>query len=101
LLLPKPPLRTPWSVNLKMPLEHGELMPKRQIFEPEQATRLAARKQGPEQNQDDIRHSESSFEQSSQEINDSDGLRGFSRSSPHLGPQLGNDSPSSGQRRCS
>jgi hypothetical protein len=52
-------------------------MPKRQIFEQEQAPRLAARKQGAEQNQDSIRHSESSFEQSSQEIKDSDGLRGF------------------------
>lgn len=60
-------------------------MPKRQIFEQEQATRVAPRKQGPEQNQDNIKHSEFSLEQSFQEINDSDGLRGFSHPTGGLG----------------
>jgi hypothetical protein len=38
---------------------------------------LAARKQGAEAHQYDIRHDEPSFGQGSQEINDSDGLQGF------------------------
>jgi hypothetical protein len=38
---------------------------------------LTTRKQGPEQNQDDNRHNEPSFEQASHEINDFEGLRGF------------------------
>jgi hypothetical protein len=44
-------------------------MPKRHIFQQEQAPELAARKQAQEQNQNDIRHDESSCGQGSQEIN--------------------------------
>jgi len=40
-------------------------MAKGHIFQEEQALGLAARNQGPEQNQDDIRHNEFSFEQAS------------------------------------
>jgi len=49
----------------RLPPEHGELMAKGHILQEEQALGLAARNQGPEQNQDDIRHSELSFEQAS------------------------------------
>jgi hypothetical protein len=60
-----------------LPPEQVELVPKCDIFEQEQALGLAVRNQGPEQNQDDIRHNEPSFEQASHEINDFEGLRGF------------------------
>jgi hypothetical protein len=49
-------------------------MPQRQIFESEQAPGLAARKQGAEQNQYDVKHDQSSFGQGAQEINNSGGL---------------------------
>ena len=61
----------------RLPPERGELVPKCDIFEQEQALGLAARNQGPEQNQEDLRLDKPSFEEASHEINDFEGLPGF------------------------